>query len=220
MEARKLEDFLHVRPVVFVTSALFTLGRKQFQHEQTHSDHDRHVGDVEVGPRISTPQSEMQKVDDLLAKDSVDEVSHRTTEDQPERERREAIPRGELPIERDDDSDRDDRDTDEKCEPRDLRCRREQSERCAGVSNVSQVEETVDDRDPIRVTEVRIDRDFRSDIEQETESERKQRDTKFQRHEASKNIIRVPARRTTLPYPPNAWCGIRVAPTPSFGRDA
>ena len=37
--------------------------------------------------------------------------------------------------------------------------------------------ETVDDWDPIRVIEVRIDRDLRSDIEQETECERKQRDT-------------------------------------------
>jgi hypothetical protein len=48
-----------------------TLGREHLEDEQRHTDDDRGVGDVEVGPRVAAPQSEVQEVDDLLAEDPV-----------------------------------------------------------------------------------------------------------------------------------------------------
>jgi len=84
---------------------LLAFAREQFQHEKSDSDHDRRVRDVEVGPRIATPEAKVQKIDHFLPKDTIDQVPNRTTKNQTERECRESIPGGEFSEERNDDPD-------------------------------------------------------------------------------------------------------------------
>ena len=60
-------------------STLLTFAREQLQHEKPDSDYDRRVRDVEIGPRIAAPKTKVQKIDDFLSKDAIDEVPDRTT---------------------------------------------------------------------------------------------------------------------------------------------
>jgi hypothetical protein len=70
---------LPVRLTVAGGFPLLTFAREQLQHEKPDSDHDCRVRDVEVGPRIAAPETKMQKIDDFLSKDSIDEIPNRTT---------------------------------------------------------------------------------------------------------------------------------------------
>jgi hypothetical protein len=108
--------------------SLLAFAREQFQHEKPDSDHDCRVRDVEVGPRIAAPEAKMQKIDDFLSKDAIDEVPNRASENQTKRERRKPIPGGEFSIERNDDPDCDQRYGYEESEAVNLRSIRKQTE--------------------------------------------------------------------------------------------
>ena len=77
------EEILHRRLRVRLTVAggysLLAFASEQLQHEKPDSDHDCRVRDVEVGPRVTAPETKMQKINDFLSKDSIDQIPNRTT---------------------------------------------------------------------------------------------------------------------------------------------
>ena len=76
---KKIYRGLPARLTVAGGYSLLTFAREQLQHEKPDSDHDCRVRDVEVGPGIAAPKTKMQKIDDFLSKDAIDEISNRTT---------------------------------------------------------------------------------------------------------------------------------------------
>src|SRR4030095_8098828 len=72
----------------------FAFDGEQLDHEEGDTDDDEAVGEIEVGPLIAAPQTEVEEVHDLAAEHAIDEIPDRTTHDQAERQRRKAIPGG------------------------------------------------------------------------------------------------------------------------------
>jgi hypothetical protein len=113
------------------------------------------------------PQLEVQKVDDFPEPHAVAQVAECSPEDQAERQRGQAIPRGQLEKEREDDTDGDTGDGDEEDEPDRLGQIRQHTERRAAIVHASEVEKPLDHRDLIAKDQLRLDQKFRDLIEYE-----------------------------------------------------
>jgi len=135
----------------------------------------------------------MQKIDDFLSKDAIDEVPNRASENQTKRERRKPIPGGEFSIERNDDPDCDQRYGYEESEAVNLRSVRKQTECRTGVSNMGKVKEPRDDGDLVRVAEMRVDRDFGGEIENQNAEKCSDCDAELRRHETRHAITALPS---------------------------
>src|SRR2546427_8813832 len=69
--------------VGFRGGPIFAFAREQLEDQQAHTDDDEAVGEIEIGPGVAAPQLEVEKVDDLAAKNPVDQIADGTPENEP-----------------------------------------------------------------------------------------------------------------------------------------
>ena len=85
MPPEKKSDVL---PVALRFGAVFPFGGEQLEDQDRDANDDEGVGHVEVGPGITTPQAEMQEVDDFAAHHTVVSVGSSIAPSRRDRSRR------------------------------------------------------------------------------------------------------------------------------------